>query len=148
MKSTKVTALLMSMFSTASLADPILVKINYPGYQPPETIRSERCEVHSDKVVIVKNYGFSFQTVEERAIAIKGDLNSVLAKSLLEPSEKTPGMICDVPSTRITAVSEGKEFTLFLTAGCGSEGIKREGYFTGMLVDLVDTYCPKTFSYE
>jgi len=144
------TGAVMSLFLTVSVsADLVVTKHNGGGFVPPEWARYEKCEVHTDKVVITRNYGVErsvgFKYTETRAIQLSDPVKNVLKKAKTEPVKTKPNFLCDGPSTTILSQDGTATVTLYNTGGCGTPSEERNGPASKMLRDLVDSFCPKTF---
>ena len=122
---------------------PLIVKSNASGYVPMEYVRGERCSVFQDKVVLEKSFG-TLKLTEERAINLTGDVMAVIEQAGQEEVVKKDNFICDAPSTHIETQNST---VLYSTAGCGTPSQIREGAASKILIDIVDTYCPKTFDF-
>lgn len=142
-------ALLMSSGASAQAAGPILVKTSATGFVRPEWTRVETCELYQDKVVISRRFGQAHVITETKPLHIEGSLSELAEKAAHEPLKEEPGMICDLPTTRVYAVislpqNATAQVPLFATGACGSPSQLREGGVTKLLRDMIDVYCPTT----
>jgi len=133
-------------------SSPLLSKSNQPGFVRGEDVRSELCDLYSNKLVITRRYGAeaaeSFTSIEERAISVDDGIKSAIERALAETLKESPNGLCDGPSTDVIArkLNPVTEVVLFDTGGCGSPGKERMGPASRMLRDLIDQFCPKTIS--
>lgn len=132
----------ITMLTTSAFGEALMTKTNLAGFQPADTIRTEKCEIFADKVVITKHYGVRMKTVEEKAVELVGPIEAIMQASQQEPVTKKPGRICDAPGTVIEANLDGETFLLFRSSDCGIEGLRREGSATSILMDIMVAYCP------
>jgi hypothetical protein len=151
MKNTMILSALVGLcLASAAGADPLIVKSNFSGYTPAELVRTERCEVHADKVRIVSDFGaaeeLSFQLTEDTPITLSAGIANVLRAAGNETLESTPDYVCDAPSTIVEAFPGGANgpLVLFTSGGCGTARQLRKGAATQMLLDLVNKFCPTT----
>jgi hypothetical protein len=148
MKTVLIFALGMLAAPAFASNDALVTKSSYPGYTSPDWVRTERCEVYLDKVVITRNFGYSgesgFTATETRPVTITPSILAVIERAKTEELKETPNGLCDGPGT---GVSSG-ELVLFSTGGCGSPRLERNGGGSRMLRDLADTYCPKTYDFD
>jgi hypothetical protein len=143
-------AAVLSAMATVALADftgPFVVKSNHSGFTPVEWSRTEVCEIHADKVVLTKGFG-SIQTVETRKLDVTGDLAELVRQAAEETATEKDNYLCDGPSTYVVGRTAADEegVVLFTTGGCGSPSKSRNGAAARILRDLVDSYCPKTYT--
>lgn len=140
----------------ASYNGPLVVKSSYPGFVPPEWVRTETCEVYRNKVVVKHGYGasndLSAQVTETRPLTIDGNLFGIIAQAAAAELKETPNGLCDGPGTGVVAKQINpndsvSDVVLFSTGGCGSPRKERQGSAARMLRDLVDQYCPKTHDF-
>lgn len=126
---------------------PVIEKWSGGGFVPLEHRRFEHCQVFVDKVVIERGFA-GVQTREERNVQISGDLAAMIQRASQEAVEEQPGMICDAPSTSVTArltlERTEDDVTLFISGGCGSARRERTGAASRALRNLIDEYCPTT----
>ena len=150
----KIIAAFITMMVTApafaGYAGPLIVKTSGGGYMHPDWVRSEKCELYLDKVVITKNFGHEHAMKETRKIELSGDLFSLIEQAATETVSLEDNYMCDGPSTGIYAVQilptdETENLPLFSTGGCGSPTKTRVGVYSSKLVDMVSVYCPKTY---
>ncbi|SMF63155.1 hypothetical protein [Pseudobacteriovorax antillogorgiicola] len=145
--------LLLGALSLNSVAvgQALITKSNDSGYTLPEYVRNETCSVFTNRVVITKRYGGfndkSFVTREVKRLNVSEGIRNILSLSQEEMLNKKPNLLCDAPTTRISMSVNGSDQILFASGGCGSPRLERTGPATQMLVDLVNTYCPKTFDF-
>ena len=145
-----ITILAASANASAAL---LVTKSSGGGYVPPEWMRSESCELHTDKVVITTYVGVgdgqSVSMVREEKVTLKGDVAILVANAGQEKEVRSPNNLCNAPSTVITGhIQNDRGFSLFETGGCGSERIERQGPASNALRMLVDKFCPTTYDYK
>lgn len=143
-------------FAAHAADQPIIVKINGPGYTSAEWVRVERCEVYADHATITKQFGAPenekpvvFSRME--ALQLAGGLTALLARAAKEPLQSKPNNLCDAPETRVYSPVRArgeKETVLFSSGGCGAPRLLREGPAADALRGIINTYCPKTFDYD
>lgn len=153
MRNSIVTLVLASVASAAFAKEPLIVKTNNSGYVHPDWVRSEKCEIFTDKVVLTRGFGGldtgRFVATEERVVNITSGIEQVVINAVAETLNEKPNGLCDGPSTRVTArQATGEDAVLFATGGCGSPQQTRDGAYSKMLQDLVDLYCPVTHKFD
>jgi hypothetical protein len=126
---------------------PILVKTNESGYVPDEYMLKETCRVFSDRVEIERRLSTAVIT-ESRPITGGASLMDLVVKASKETLSAQDNQICDLPSTRIVAFTNGvgadHQVLLFETGGCGAPKQIREGGSAHLLREFIAGYCPKT----
>ncbi len=145
----KSSLLLISLMLSASTSfgfveeKPLISKSSGSGFVPPEYQRSETCNVYTDRVVIAKTYG-KLQTSETRELKIT-DIQQILKNAADEKVTETANGLCDGPVTQVNAFLGGNAVVLYTTGGCGSPKKHRNGPHAAMLMELVGSFCPKTY---
>ena len=143
---------LIAVFASNLLANPLIVKSNSPGYVHADYSRSEVCSLFIDRVEIKRSFGrtegSSFTVTREIPISLDSDLINILTKANTENLQRDENYMCDGPSTSIYANFNEQQVTLFSSGGCGNPRLERIGSFSSMLIDLIDTYCPKTYDFN
>lgn len=136
----------------AAPSKALISKHSGGGFMAPEYAGFERCEVFADKVVLTHQYGMQQATAltltEERKVALTGDVKKVIELAKAEAVEEKENMLCDGPSTSITAGGEADPVLLFTTGGCGSPRKQRNGVYSNKLRSIADIYCPNTFDFS
>ncbi|MDQ3231365.1 MAG: hypothetical protein M3Q07_06045 [Pseudobdellovibrionaceae bacterium] len=129
----------------------LITKINGSGFTSADDARTETCEVFLNKVVITQKYGAygeqSFTTQEVRRVKLSNSIRNVIQSVAKEDVSKSDNLLCDGPSTKVSSSLAGETIDLFVTGGCGSPRIERNGSQVRMLLDLVSTYCPVTHDF-
>ena len=144
-------ACVLTSTSTLAFASDILVtKTNSSGFIIPIFGRDESCRIYRDKVVIERRFGIvddnGFSTTETFNFNVSSGIDAILAKASEAEIKQTPNMICDMPSTVISAHQKNDDapFVLYRTGACGIPTVYREGPAAKMLIDLVNHYCELT----
>lgn len=157
MKTKFIVLTVLSILGTASVSmafvaeeKPLISKTSGGGFTMPEYFRSETCNVYADRVEITKWYGqeTGLKTLETRPLKLGGDIKEVLKKAAAEKINEKPNGLCDGPSSHVRVVVDDKDVVLYSTGGCGSPRKAREGAASQILMDLVGTYCAKTFDFS
>ncbi len=115
------------------------MKSTSSGLVPPDFVRSESCEVYSDRVVVTRHYG-PITLEETKRVTLTGDIAKVISKASGEETTETGTSPCDGPTTFIAA----GDTVLYFSGSCGSPTERREGPASEILRDIVDNYCPQT----
>src|SRR5262245_11314975 len=94
-----VLAFVCSSLTPAALAgEVIVVKANSSGFTMAEWVRTERCEVSTDKVVTTRTFGGggvpNFTHTEERAITISAGVVQAIASAAAETLQEEPNGLC------------------------------------------------------
>lgn len=153
---TKISMALVSVLTFPALASalPLIEKSSGGGYTPPEWQKFESCTLFADKVVIEHDYGVdekkAVKVTREEKVSIAGAIQDLLLKASQEKEVRTQNGLCDAPSTAVVghlvgAPETDKGFLLFVTGGCGSDRIERQGPASSALRNLIDQYCPLTY---
>jgi hypothetical protein len=133
---------LIGSFAFGANPTPLFTKSAFSGYTPAEWVRTEKCEVYSNQVVLTKTFGNgpgSFDLKEVRQITLSSGVQTAIKNAIAEKVSETPNGMCDGPSMEIV-LSSGE--VLFSTGGCGSPKKQREGAYTNSLISIANTYCP------
>lgn len=144
--------MLLAISAFAAPAKPLISKSSGGGFMMPEYAGGERCDLYSDRVVISNTFGMQGPTAvaiaETRAISLKGNLQAIINQAKTEQVTTKPNNLCDGPATSIVA-NDGSAngVLLFSTGGCGSAERTRNGIASDKLRNLVNLFCPKTYSF-
>jgi hypothetical protein len=118
---------------------PLVVKVNHPGYVLPQHRRTEICELYQDHIdITVRTEEGS--TTERRPVEIRSDLAALVSAARTADITSTENFLCDGPSTAIYLADD--EATLYSTGGCGSPRRERQGQAAAALIDIIVAYCP------
>lgn len=127
---------------------PLITKSSGGGYMMAEVAGGETCNIYQNQVQIIHRLGMHVPTAlvvnETRAASVSGNIELVIANAANEKVEQKPNMMCDGPSTTITA----GDLLLYSTGGCGSPKQERMGVNSSKLREIAGYYCPRTFNFS
>ncbi len=141
--------LLLSVISHNAFSQALVEKTNTSGFTMPADVRTEICAIYPSYVKITNRYGgytdMRFETTQILWVNVSEGIEGVLAAASSANLSESDNFICDAPATTIKARnSQGQDFVLFASGGCGSVRQSRDGGAARMLLDLINRYCPVT----
>lgn len=127
-----------------ALMTPFLVKTSSNFAAKPELVKSEKCEVYSDRVVVTKNF---FGKTLSYTINLKTDSLSDLVSMAKNEELEVLGTStsCEGARTKVMAYDNSEEVLLYSSMSCDDALKMRQGVYTYSLIEIANTFCPKTY---
>jgi hypothetical protein len=142
------------IFSTALLssaafaATPILTKTSSSGSSAArEFMKTQSCALYQNKVTLTNTYGLadgSTTTVtQDIALSLQSNFMNLVNQAKADRITTRPNDTCGFASSN---VSLGDGTVVFDSGGCGNPHVYREGGASSALMELITSYCTKTFN--